>query len=55
MMTTMFILSGLVAVGLIIELVAAARAPLGYQDENGFHFGPERPCGTKEFEYGNPS
>ena len=31
----------LVAGGLVVELFAAARAPLGYEDESGFHFGPE--------------
>ena len=33
---------GLIAVlagGLVLELFAASRAPLGYQDESGFHFG----------------
>jgi hypothetical protein len=29
----------LVAGGLIVELFAAARAPLGYEDESGFHLG----------------
>jgi hypothetical protein len=36
------IVIGLVAVlagGLVLELFAAARAPLGYQDEHGFHLG----------------
>ena len=27
--------------GLTLELYAAARAPLGYEDEHGFHLGPE--------------
>lgn len=30
---------GLVAAGLGIGLVATAKAPLGYQDESGFHYG----------------
>jgi hypothetical protein len=29
----------LLAGGLVLELFAAARAPRGYQDENGFHLG----------------
>lgn len=29
----------LLAGGMVLELFAASRAPLGYQDENGFHFG----------------
>jgi hypothetical protein len=33
------IIVGFVAAGLIIGLVATATAPLGYQDETGFHYG----------------
>ena len=36
------IVIGFVAVlagGLVLELFAATRAPLGYQDEHGFHLG----------------
>ena len=40
-MTAVLIILGIVTDGLILEWVAAARAPLGYQDENGFHFGQE--------------
>ena len=29
----------LVAGGLVVELFAAARAPMGYEDETGFHLG----------------
>ena len=38
MMTIMCIMVGLTGIGLIV----AATAPVGYQDENGFHFGRER-------------
>ena len=38
-MIAVFFILGLVVVGLGIGLVATARAPLGYQDETGFHFG----------------
>ncbi len=31
----------LLAGGVSLELYAAARAPLGYQDEEGFHLGTE--------------
>jgi hypothetical protein len=31
----------LVAGGFVLELYCAARAPLGYQDEYGFHLGFE--------------
>ena len=35
------IVIGLTAVGLVIGLVAAANAPMGYEDATGFHYGPE--------------
>ena len=38
-MIVAFIIFGLVAAGLGIGLVATAKAPLGYQDESGFHYG----------------
>ena len=41
MMTTLFILTALAAAGLFTEFIAASNAPLGYQDETGFHFGSE--------------
>ncbi len=34
----------LLAGGLILELYAAARIPLSYQDERGFHPGTEAPA-----------
>jgi hypothetical protein len=37
MMTIIFIMLGLAGVGLVV----VATAPVGYQDENGFHFGCE--------------
>ena len=42
-------LLALIAGGFSIELFAAARAPMGYQDERGFGQGAE------EFQTGNPS
>ena len=55
MMTFLLILLALLSAGLITELIAAAAAPLGYQDERGFHFGCEHPLKADEFEGGNPS
>lgn len=55
MMTVMLILLGLIAVGLIAELIAVARAPLGYQDESGFHFGRESAAGAEKSGCENPS
>jgi hypothetical protein len=40
-MIAFLIILGLVAVGMIIGLIAVAAAPDGYQDETGFHYGPE--------------
>ena len=33
--------TGTVLVGILIGLFATATAPVGYEDETGFHFGPE--------------
>jgi len=44
----------MVAVGLIDELILAMRAPLGYQDESGFHFGSEQAAAWEQFARGNP-
>jgi hypothetical protein len=55
MMTFLLIVLALAAAGLLTELIAASTAPLGYQDENGFHLGAEHTAETNEFERGNPS
>lgn len=47
MMTGMFISLALIAVGLIVEWIVAVRAPEGFQDEPGFHFGRERAAGAR--------
>jgi hypothetical protein len=54
-MTAFFILLAIVAAGAITELVAANRAPFGYQDEHGFHFGADHRETPKAFELENPS
>ena len=41
MMTTVLIVAALLAGVFFVEVIAAASAPVGYEDENGFHFGPE--------------
>ena len=55
MLTVVFILLAVIAVGLITELVTAVRAPFGYQDESGFHFGRERAASAHESGCENPS
>ncbi len=54
MMDVALSILALVAGGVTLELFAAARAPLGYQDERGFHFGSE-PRVTEDVQSGNPS
>ncbi len=55
MMTYLLIAVALGAAGLLTELIAASTAPVGYQDENGFHFGVNHLGTTDEVECGNPS
>ena len=55
MMNVLLITVALVAAGLIVEMIAAAKAPLGYQDENGFHLGCEQSAKAESFDYENPS
>jgi hypothetical protein len=40
---------------LTVEAFAAASAPLGYQDEKGFHFGAEAKSNAEDLQSGNPS
>jgi hypothetical protein len=53
MMTIFFIALALGTAGLITEMIAATHAPLGYQDESGFHFGNEPSGNASGLE--NPS
>lgn len=55
MMTLMFIVLAVLAVGLVIELITAARSPLGYQDESGFHIGRENTASMETLKFENPS
>ena len=55
MTTVTFIMLTLTVAGLIVELLAATAAPLGYQDENGFHLGRESVSVSKESDNGNLS
>ena len=45
----------LVAGGLTVEIYAAARAPLGYQDQHGFHLGTEPPHQATDYLGEKPS
>ena len=41
--TRLYVILGLfIATGVVLELFAFVRAPLGYQDEDGFHSGVQK-------------
>lgn len=46
-MTVLLSILAFSCLGLIVGLIAATRAPLGYEDESGFHFGVESPRGSE--------
>lgn len=48
MMIVALIAVGLAAVGVVLGLFAVTSAPVGYQDEKGFHFGPNTAVHTEE-------
>ncbi|HHY86190.1 MAG TPA: hypothetical protein GYA07_11775 [Verrucomicrobia bacterium] len=41
-MIAVLVVLGLIAAGFVIGLIATATAPVGYEDETGFHYGPEQ-------------
>jgi hypothetical protein len=51
-MIAVLIITGFVAAGLLIGLVATAIAPVGYEDETGFHYGPEHEMAHEELACG---
>ena len=55
MMDVALSIMALVAGGVTLELFAASKAPLGYQDERGFHFGTEPQPRGEDPSSGNPS
>jgi len=55
MMDVALSILALVAGGVTLELFAAAKTPLGYQDEHDFHFGTEPRSRAEEVQSGNPS
>ena len=55
MMTIFFVVLALMAAALFTEIIAANRAPFGYEDENGFHFGNQRHPRRGPVEFENPS
>jgi len=55
MMTVFCIVLALVAAGFFTEAIAASSAPVGYQDENGFHFGQPNLGHPAHHDLQNPS
>jgi len=55
MITLLLMTSGMFAACFFVEVFSATTAPLGYQDELGFHFGCEDPALAEASEIGNPS
>ena len=47
-MIVALIILGFVALGVVIGFFSTATAPVGYEDEQGFHFGPEEPAPRNE-------
>lgn len=55
MITVSCILFAFLAAGFFLEMTAVSAAPLGYQDEGGFHFGPPQGAQVMAGELENPS
>ena len=53
MMAVLHIVLALMAAGLVVDQFAASTAPLGYQDESGFHLGAEPSAQTDDTQSGN--
>jgi hypothetical protein len=45
-----FIITGFVVTGVVLGKVIAKSAPVGYQDEKGFHFGTEPSADSYAFD-----
>ncbi len=54
-MSFICIVVAVVAAGFLTEMVAASTAPLGYQDEFGFHFGRPTVARPSVYDIENPS
>ena len=48
MMIAAIVILGFTVVGMALSMFVAAKAPVGYQDEKGFHFGPEQTVNAPE-------
>jgi hypothetical protein len=50
-MIAVLVIFGMIAAALGVGFVATALAPLGYQDDTGFHFGQQHGTTQEEFPY----
>ena len=48
MMIVALVILGFALAGVVLGLFAVTAAPVGYQDEKGFHFGPDKAVTTEE-------
>jgi|GEM_PF-1376984 hypothetical protein len=51
----MIIAGIMLAIGIVLDLFAVAMAPLGYQDETGFHIGTPKAEAEEGWAWANPS
>jgi hypothetical protein len=49
MIPVIFGLLFLMVLGAAMAIFLARRAPVGYEDEQGFHYGPEQPENAQDF------
>ena len=54
MITVLIAVMALSGVGLGVVLYAASKAPMGYEDGSGFHYGPETREPVREMPMGVP-
>jgi len=45
------ILAGFVVTGVVLGMVIAKTAPVGYQDDKGFHFGADKSAHAETFGF----
>ena len=50
-MIATLIIIGFTIAGSVVAMIAASKAPMGYQDQNGFHFAPGQTVKAKEVSF----
>jgi hypothetical protein len=51
MMIAGLIIAGFAVTGMVLGMVIAKTAPVGYQDEKGFHFGADQSAHAETYAY----